>query len=144
MGHRVCRRREADHGAPRSPRASRDGPHDQRQELPHAQTAAAGTERVTSSRGVQTPIAGSSDRRGFRRNDDRGEGPRESIPLLYPSAGGDATNTRLWKSGNLAQTARFPLSHSRSAGFTTEENAERTDRMNRPRLVYFSSGATTP
>jgi hypothetical protein len=28
----------------------------------------------------------------------------------------NATNTRLWKTGNLAQTERFPLSHSRSPG----------------------------
>jgi len=38
-------------------------------------------------------------------------------PSLTLTEGGDATNTRLWKSGNLAQTARFPLSHSRSPGF---------------------------
>ncbi len=55
-------------------------------------------------------------------------------------------NTRLWKSGNLAQTARFPLSHSRSGGFQirrTQKERRRTNTMNRPRVVYFPSGAPT-
>ena len=82
MGHRVCRRREADDGAPRSPRASRDGPHDERQKLSHAQTAATGTERITPPRAVHRPIARRRDRRGCRRNDDRERDQGIASPLL--------------------------------------------------------------
>src|SRR5712691_10424085 len=124
MGHRICRRREADDGAPRPPRASRDGPHDERQELSHAQTAAAGAERVTPTRPIQRPIAGEATAEDAVGT-TIGRGTKGiASPSLTLTEGGDATNTRLWKSGNLAQTARFPLSHSRSPGFTTEENAE--------------------
>ena len=81
MGHRVCRRREADDGAARPPRASRDGPHDERQELSHAQTAATGTERIT-------PRARSTGRsHGDATAEDAvgttiGRGTRDSIPPL--------------------------------------------------------------